>query len=467
MKLASNMPSSPSPETLPPPERAASNPLSRLLIRLTEPHSALQGRQARRHARMLAMFSLCLLLINLTSAPAFLLVNLYRYPGLSNPILPLIAGWLIALGAAYGLSRGRWHTAGAVGIMAAAVSGILWMAYAPASNHPIYIFFIVLLVPIYILILPLKPALLTAGLLLIYAFSYILLLHIPIERDSFIALVSSAVLSLPVAGLSASLLQREEEQMEQITDQLADSLRQIMLVDQMKDQFLTNTSHELRTPLNAISGFTDVMLMGLTGELTADTRFAVERIHHNSERLAHLINDILDMSHIEAGHMEVKRQAFSPTQLLEDSVRSVQLLADARHLALRQHLDPALPATLIGDADRLEQILVNLLSNALKFTHEGTVSVSLQRSGADRWQIRVQDTGIGIPPESQADIFEKFRRIKPPPSRIYGGIGLGLTITRELAHLMDGSIHVASEVGRGSTFTVSLPLIIELEEHGS
>jgi signal transduction histidine kinase len=261
--------------------------------------------------------------------------------------------------------------------------------------------------------------------------------------------------------VAARIRHQDLQQIEQQTQDLSEAVRQAEMANKLKDHFLANMSHELRTPLNAIIGFTEVTLMGLTGEITAETRRASERIHFNSERLLQLIDDILDISKIEAGRVEILSQPFSPSEILSGLELSLKPQATGKSLAFITELDPQLPPMLIGDAKRLEQILINLTSNAVKFTEKGSVSVILRRLSAEEWAIMVSDTGIGIPPHSLETIFEKFRQVDGSSRRAYGGSGLGLAIVRELALLMNGNIKVKSPPGVGSTFTVTLPLVVE------
>jgi len=225
----------------------------------------------------------------------------------------------------------------------------------------------------------------------------------------------------------------------------------------LKSEFMSTMSHELRTPLNAILGFSGIMLSGMGGEIDDEAQHMVERIESNSNRLLHLINDVLDLAKIEAGRMELTSQPFSPRALAARWASETSVLAQHKALQLQTNIDPDLPDTLVGDPERVTQIAVNLISNALKFTHEGRVTLDINKQDTT-WTIKVTDTGIGIPPHALSYIFDEFRQVDGTSTRVYGGTGLGLSITRNICRMMEGTIHVTSELGKGSVFTVTLPL---------
>ena len=227
-------------------------------------------------------------------------------------------------------------------------------------------------------------------------------------------------------------------------------------VDRLKTQFLANMSHELRTPLNSIIGFSRVILKGIDGPITDLQKQDLEAIHASGQHLLGLINDILDISKIEAGKMEL---AFEPVDLKE-IIRGVMSTAIAlvkdKPVELQQAVADDLPL-IQGDARRLRQVVLNLVSNACKFTDEGFVRVSAEVDG-DMVKVAVTDSGIGIPPDKIGTIFEAFTQADASPSRKYGGTGLGLTISRQLVELHGGTMWVESVVGEGSTFTFTIPI---------
>jgi signal transduction histidine kinase len=266
-------------------------------------------------------------------------------------------------------------------------------------------------------------------------------------------------------------LDHKLDELNQTNDELRVATAKAREAARVKGEFLANVSHELRTPLNAIIGFSDMLLMGMSGELNPKQHHKLERLRENGSRLLNLINDILDITRIEARRIEIAQKPFTPRAMVERTSAQMAVLAEQRKVALDVFVDPALPETLLGDEQRIEQVVVNMLSNAFKFTEQGSVKLEVQCDApAQNWRIVVADTGIGIPPHAINIIFEEFRQVDGGGTRAYKGSGLGLAITRNLVRMMDGQITVQSELGKGSTFTVTLPLITsqpvltELEE---
>jgi PAS domain S-box-containing protein len=231
--------------------------------------------------------------------------------------------------------------------------------------------------------------------------------------------------------------------------------------DCMKDAFVSVASHELRTPLNAILGYTEMLQEGAYGPMLSEQRNAVRRIVTNTGQLLSLANNLLDHAQLQAGVLTLSAIPFSPAELVDGVQGVMDMMARAKGLKLTGHVADNLPATLYGDRQRLHQILVNLVGNAIKFTDEGMIHTRVYRPDATHWALAVSDTGRGIPAETQSYIFESFRQGDDPLKRDYSGIGLGLSIVRRLVTLMRGEITLESEVGRGSTLTVVLPLVTE------
>jgi len=248
-----------------------------------------------------------------------------------------------------------------------------------------------------------------------------------------------------------------EERIRQRTADLEKAMHAALAASQAKSEFLANMSHELRTPMNGLLGMLDVML---DTPVTAEQREHLETAQRCAYSLLGLLNDILDLSKIEAGKMVMERLPFNLRSVVEDCVKSQSVKAAQKRLDLKLEADAAGPIHLFGDPLRLRQIVANLLSNALKFTERGEVRVRLttarQSDGKILVEIRVSDTGPGIPADKLDEIFEKFTQADGSITRRYGGTGLGLAITRKLVEMHGGTVNVESEVGKGSTFTVQM-----------
>jgi signal transduction histidine kinase len=238
-------------------------------------------------------------------------------------------------------------------------------------------------------------------------------------------------------------------------DELAQANMALFESNRLKSDFLATMSHELRTPLNSILGFSDVLA---GSDLFNDKQKRwVQNIQSSGQKLLNLINDILDLAKIEAGKMQVRLEDFSLYDVCEGLLNMFRPMAEKKNIDLRSQIEQEIPV-LRQDMTKFQQILENLLSNAVKFTPEGGRVLLRAEADARHVVITVQDTGVGIAPEEQELVFQKFRQSGNPLTREHAGTGLGLSIVRELCKLLGGEILLHSELGRGSTFTVRLPL---------
>jgi PAS domain S-box-containing protein len=250
-----------------------------------------------------------------------------------------------------------------------------------------------------------------------------------------------------------------------ITDQkkteraLLEKNAELERANKAKDSFLASMSHELRTPLNGIIGFAEFLADGKPGSVNAKQKEYLEDILNSGRHLLHLINDILDIVKIQAGKLELNPQTFRLADVIQEVRAGVHPLAENKHIRVGVQIAAELDAVTL-DEQRFRQILYNLLSNALKFTEEGgAVEINAESAGARRFKLSVHDSGIGIKPDDMARLFKEFEQLETGTARRYGGTGLGLALTRRIVELQGGAIGVQSEVGKGSTFTVTLPLV--------
>jgi signal transduction histidine kinase len=238
--------------------------------------------------------------------------------------------------------------------------------------------------------------------------------------------------------------------------EIAEKSRQLEAASRHKSEFLANMSHELRTPLNAIIGFSEVLLERMFGEVNAKQIEYLEDILSSGQHLLALINEILDLSKVEAGRMELELSTFDLPQTLENALTLVRERATRRGIALELAVDERL-GNFVGDERKIRQVLLNLLSNAVKFTPEGGRVKVAAAPGDGAVRIAVSDSGIGIAPEDQGAIFEEFRQVGTDSAQKGEGTGLGLTLAKKFVELHGGTIWVESAVAKGSTFTFTLP----------
>lgn len=251
---------------------------------------------------------------------------------------------------------------------------------------------------------------------------------------------------------------RDITALKQARDSLALSRDQALEASRFKSQLLAKISHELRTPLAGVIGYAELLEQEAFGALNAEQKDATESIVTSANYLNTMIGELLDQAQIESQTLQLRRAPFSPADLLTQVDGILRPLTKRKNLTLTCSLAPELPATLVGDVQRLQQLLINLGGNAVKFTTQGKIQIALSRAGSALWTIRVSDSGAGIPREAQNYIFEPFRQVDNAITRNNRGTGLGLSITKQIVEMMGGEIHLESEVGRGSTFTIILPL---------
>jgi len=288
------------------------------------------------------------------------------------------------------------------------------------------------------------------------------------ELTAVVTVLHDRTEALEKARLYEQLERASKELEQKVHDATAELVRQNELLrrqqieleqaSNLKSQFLANMSHEFRTPLNAILGYTSMLLQGVSGALAPNQRRSLERVDSNGKHLLAIINDILDISRIEAGRMPVHLSTFEVPGLIREVLAEVEPLTLRSKLSVRHEIATKLPKV-HSDRPKVKQILVNLLSNALKFTPRGsvTISVARHRSEHELW-ISVADTGIGIAENDQERIFGDFQQVDASPTRQYGGTGLGLAICRRLADVLGGRLKLVSRIGQGSTFTLVLPI---------
>jgi signal transduction histidine kinase len=232
--------------------------------------------------------------------------------------------------------------------------------------------------------------------------------------------------------------------------------RQLQLANEHKSQFFANMSHELRTPLNAVLGYAELLVDGLYGALPTKAGEVLERVQANGRHLLGLINDVLDISKIEAGQLALSMSDYSMRSVVESVVASTESLARAKGLALTAEIADDLPIGR-GDERRLTQVFLNIVGNAIKFTEQGSVDIRA-RAVNGAYDIVVRDTGPGIAPDDQGRIFDEFQQVDASNTRQKGGTGLGLSIARHLTQMHGGTISLSSELGAGSEFRVILPV---------
>jgi PAS domain S-box-containing protein len=260
-------------------------------------------------------------------------------------------------------------------------------------------------------------------------------------------------------GLAFDITERKR-----IAQELAIARDQAVTALKFKSQLLANVSHDLRTPISAILGFAEMLQAGVYGPLQNQQTEPLTRIIINCQQLGRLVADLLDQSRLDTGKLVLHSGPFAPADLIESIRASSSLSAREKGLELVGQLDPDVPSPIIGDYERVQQVVLNLVDNAIRFTSQGSVTIQIAGWDSRHYALRVIDTGCGIASDEQAVVFEAFRQGSVQAQGRYRGLGLGLSIVQQLVTLMDGQVKLDSQVGHGSTFTVILPLVTGTKE---
>lgn len=251
-----------------------------------------------------------------------------------------------------------------------------------------------------------------------------------------------------------------ETELAQSKQELAEATRQLREADQLKSEFIATVSHELRTPLNSIIGFTKLLLKQKIGPLNQTQQTDVSFIYDSAQHLLSLVNDILDLSKIEAGKIRLELEWMTVEEIIVGAMASTLILVESKPIELREEIEPGLPKVFV-DRGRIRQVVLNLLSNAAKFTDAGSITLrihKIRKNDQDFICFSIKDTGIGIAEEDIDKVFEAFRQIDSSVARRAEGTGLGMPISYRLVALHGGELWVESKVGQGSTFSFTIPL---------
>lgn len=266
-----------------------------------------------------------------------------------------------------------------------------------------------------------------------------------------------------VAGFQA--LARDVTDLVKTKDALALARDQALEASQLKSQLLAKVSHELRTPLGGILGYAELLRYGAFGQLEEKQLNAATQIIDSAHYLTTMVNELLDQAQAESKSIILHTTSFNVSEMVQHVEANLAILAGKKGLAIRKTIDPDVPEILLGDRQRLQQILLNLAGNAIKFTKTGEIYIHIFCANDTHWALQVTDTGAGIPKEAQSYIFEPFRQVNNAITRENRGTGLGLSITKQLVELMGGIIKLESEIDKGSTFTIILPILKETEKN--
>jgi len=260
-------------------------------------------------------------------------------------------------------------------------------------------------------------------------------------------------------------LKLEIEERARVEKELKNANIRLKEADRLKSVFLSGMSHELKTPLNSIIGFTGIMLMGITGEITEEQRNQLSIIKDSAHHLLNLIEDILDISRIEAGKIELSLADFGLDEVIREVVEIISPAINEKELKLIQEVPEGI--TFVSDKKRIKQVLINLTNNAVKFTDKGNVKIAVKVLKDKMLEMRITDTGIGIKPEDMNKLFQPFQQIETTLGKTHKGTGLGLHLCKELVTLLGGDIWAKSKYGSGSEFTFVIPVKLEQKNENS
>jgi PAS domain S-box-containing protein len=283
------------------------------------------------------------------------------------------------------------------------------------------------------------------------------------EPARWLDLFVSALHELPRQNGGWIVTLRDVTSLKENEAALAIARDEAMQANNFKTQLLANVSHELRTPLGIIMGYTDLLVRKSYGELDEKQIGVLGKIRESTEYLEALVSGLLDQAQLDSGKLKLAERSFEIREVLGKTCNQLSVLAENKQLEFSAEISNDMPVSIIGDSQRMKQILVNLISNAIKFTEIGSVKVKIYKSSSDEWKMQVSDTGPGIPENAIQAVFEPFKQL-PEANRIMRkGYGLGLSISKQLIRLMGGDIILESEVGKGTTFIATLPLVTETE----
>jgi len=259
-------------------------------------------------------------------------------------------------------------------------------------------------------------------------------------------------------------LQEELVERKKAEQALALARDEALEANRLQAELVAKVSHELRTPLNAILGYAEMLNLGVYGQVSPRQTDITQHIMERAEELIYFVNDLLDQAHLQAGGFILIPRPFAPQQLVTHLLDVMSLMAQSKNLTLTADISSDMPIVLVGDLERLHQIIANLVGNAIKFTDSGHIHLHIFRLDEANWGFSVSDTGRGIPQDAQGYIFDAFRQTSYSMTRKYSGVGLGLSIVKQLTTLMGGTISLQSQEGHGSTFTIVLPLTTPQEK---